>query len=124
MAIDEFLTPEWAARYQNLWNNDAELTTGLKGFTALIEYGWIDEPKPSIFLEVTDGRVTAIHPTAPRTPDFEMKATRENWQRMLDGTLSGRAALLTKKLKFKGSMITAMRYMGPFEKSIALLSKA
>lgn len=34
-----------------------------------------------------------------------------------------RAAMLTKKLKFKGSMITAMKYMGAFEESLRMMGR-
>lgn len=123
--MNDFLGAEWIRRYQQLWNQDAELTSGLKGFNALIEYGWEDNHAPSVFLRIEEGRATATaHGAAPAKPDFVMKASAENWQRLCDGSLSGRAALLTKKLKFQGSMITAMKYMGPFEKSLALLAKA
>lgn len=123
--MDDFLSADWVERYRALWNQQAELVEGLKGFNALIEYGWEDGSKPSAFLRVEDGRaVSADWGTAPAKPDFVMKASTENWNRLRNGTLSGRAALLTKKLKFQGSMITAMKYMGAFEKSIALLGKA
>ncbi len=122
---DDFLSAAWIQRYRDAWNNDAELVKGLKGFSALIEYGWEDGSKPSAWLRVEDGRAAATAwGTAPGVPDFVMKASAENWQRLRDGSLSGRAALLTKKLKFQGSMITAMKYMGPFERSIALLGRA
>jgi len=121
--MDNFLTAEWVERYRLHWNEQSELLQGLKGFSALIEYGWEDGSKPSAFLLVEDGRaIAAGWGEAPGKPVFVMKASAENWRRLREGTLSGRAALLTKKLKFKGSMITAMKYMGPFEKSIALLS--
>lgn len=122
--MNDFLGAEWIRRYQALWNQEAELVAGLKGFNALIEYGWEDNRAPSAFLRVEDGRATATaYGQAPARPDFVMKASAENWQRLRDGSLSGRAALLTKKLKFQGSMITAMKYMGPFEKSLALLGR-
>jgi len=121
--MSDFLSQSWIERYQQAWNADESLVSGLKGFSALIEYGWADGSAPSVYLEVADGRAVATYTTAPRAPDFVMKATPENWQRMRDGSLSGRAALLTKKLKFQGSMITAMKYMGPFERSIALLGQ-
>ncbi|MGN2392809.1 SCP2 sterol-binding domain-containing protein [Pelomicrobium sp. G1] len=122
--MDDFLSAHWAERYKELWNRNEALVAGLKGFNALIEYGWEDGCRPSAFIEVLDGRVVSTaFKDAPRKPDFVMKASAENWQRLRDGSLSGRAALLTKKLKFQGSMITAMKYMGPFEQSIALLGK-
>ncbi|MCS6944123.1 MAG: SCP2 sterol-binding domain-containing protein [Sutterellaceae bacterium] len=121
--MDDFLTMAWAERYRAAWNADVKLTEGLRGFSALIEYGWADSAGPSVFLRVQDGRVVDIANSAVGEPDFVMKASAENWRRMRDGTLSGRAALLTKKLQFKGSMITAMKYMGPFERSIELLGR-
>jgi putative sterol carrier protein len=123
--MDDFLSAAWVERYKDLWNRHDTLTAGLQGFTALIEYGWEDGSRPSAYLRVEDGlAVAAAFGEAPAKPDFVMKASPENWQRLRDGTLSGRAALLTKKLKFQGSMITAMKYMKPFEASIALLGKA
>lgn len=122
--MDDFLSPAWAARYRDAWNADRTLTEGLRGFSALIEYGWDDGARASVFLKVEDGRVVDVAPAPPAgKPDFVMKASPENWRRLRDGTLSGRAALLTKKLRFQGSMITAMKYMGPFERSIELLGK-
>lgn len=122
--MDDFLTADWAERYKEAWNHEELLTRGLQGFSALIEYGWEDGSRPSVYLRVENGRVvTTAHSHPPGKPDFVMKATAENWQRLRDGSLSGRAALLTKKLKFQGSMITAMKYMGPFEASLALLGK-
>ncbi|MFN3751999.1 MAG: SCP2 sterol-binding domain-containing protein [Thiobacillus sp.] len=123
--MGDFLSAGWLERYQSLWNQRPDLVEGLRGFNALIEYGWEDGSRPSAFLLVDDGRaVDRAWGDAPAKPDFVMKASVENWQKLLDGSLSGRAALLTKKLKFQGSMITAMKYMGPFEKSIALLKEA
>jgi putative sterol carrier protein len=122
--MDDFLSAAWADRYKELWNRKETLVNGLKGFSALIEYGWEDGSRPSAYLEVQDGKAIATgFGEAPRKPDFVMKASPENWQRLREGTLSGRAALLTKKLKFQGSMITAMKYMGPFEQSIAMLGE-
>ncbi|MCX7945790.1 MAG: SCP2 sterol-binding domain-containing protein [Hydrogenophilus sp.] len=121
----QFLSPEWMARYREAWNANEKLVKGLSGFSALIEYGWADGSRPSVFLEVKDGEAVATYDRLPdgRSPDFVMHATEEVWQALRDGSLSGRAALLSRKLKFKGSMITAMRYMGPFEESIRLIGK-
>jgi putative sterol carrier protein len=120
----EFLSEQWMERYRQLWNADPELVAGLSGFTAWIEYGWENDDKPSVFLRVENGHAKEQRAGHLSTkPDFVMKASAENWQRLRDGSLSGRAALLTKKLKFQGSMITAMKYMNPFNRSIELIGK-
>lgn len=120
----EFLSEPWISAYKERWNRTPDLVEGLRGFTALIEYGWHELDRPSAFLRIENGEAkTTAHGAAPAKPDFVMKATPEVWQAIRDGSLSGRAALLSRKLKFQGSMITAMRYMGPFEKSIKLLGE-
>lgn len=120
----QFLSQQWIERYARLWNEHPELVRGLEGFSALIEYGWDPDERPSAFLVVENGRATASYfASAPRSPDFVMRASEENWRRLRQGSLSGRAALLTKKLKFKGSMITAMKYMNAFNKSIELIGR-
>jgi hypothetical protein len=118
-----FLSPAWMREYQAAWNGRSEIVEGLKGFHAWIEYGWADGGNPSVFLRVADGRAAEVREVAPEKTDFIMHATAENWQKICSGELNGRAALLTRKLQFKGSMITAMRYMGPFNASIALIGQ-
>ena len=50
-------------------------------------------------------------------------ASPENWKKLATGEMGPRAAMLTKRLKLKGSMITAMRYMSAFEESLKMMSK-
>lgn len=120
----EFLSEPWIKAYHQLWNENLSLVVGLGGFTALIEYGWEGEGKPSAFLQVKNGVAVSHHfGSAPAKPDFVMKATAEVWDKMRSGELGGRAALLSRKLKFQGSMITAMKYMNPFNKSIELIGQ-
>lgn len=116
-----FLSPEWMEAYRAAWNSKSEIVDGLKGFDAWIEYGWAGAEAPSVYLRVDDGRATKIDSAVPLRTDFSMRATPENWRRIVGRELNGRAALLTRKLQFKGSMITAMRYMTPFNASIELL---
>lgn len=118
-----FLSLGWLRDYQALWNATPEIVDGLKGFDAWIEYGWVDGSPPGVYLRVADGHAADVTDVPPPHTDFVMQATPENWRRIRSGELNGRAALLTRKLQFKGSMITAMRYMGPFNVSIALIGK-
>jgi putative sterol carrier protein len=118
-----FLSPDWMRDYQTAWNGRADIVEGLKGFHAWIEYGWADGGKPSVYLRVADGRAEDVREDVPKKTDFVMHATAENWQKIYSGELNGRAALLTRKLQFKDSMITAMRCMGPFNASIALIAQ-
>lgn len=116
-----FLSPDWMRAYRDAWNADTEIVQGLQGFNAWIEYGWAGGEAPSVYLHVDNGRAAEVVETSPGKTDFIMHASPENWRRIYSHELNGRAALLTRKLQFQGSMITAMRYMTPFNASIALL---
>jgi putative sterol carrier protein len=117
----DFLSVDWAKRYCDVWNEDTELTRSLRNFNNVLHYRYADRDQPPVQLTIENGRcVYAGEMTDPK-PDFEMWATAEDWQKITSGDLGIRAAMLTKKLGFKGSMITAMKHMKAFEKSIALM---
>jgi len=52
-----------------------------------------------------------------------MWTSMENWKKILSGEISGKAALMTRRLKFKGSMMTAMKYMTPFNIHLNILGE-
>jgi len=121
--IPEYLSLDWMRDYRDAWNARPDIVAGLAGFDAWIEYGWAGGERPSTYLRVDDGRAVEATDIAPEKTDFVMHASPENWLKIYTGELNGRAALLTRKLQFRGSMITAMRYMTPFNASIALIGK-
>lgn len=117
----DFLSVEWAKRYCEVWNDNTELTQSLQNFNNVLHYRYADRDQPPVQLTIENGHcVYAGEATVPK-PDFEMWASEEDWRKITSGELGVRAAMLTKRLGFKGSMITAMKYMKAFEKSIRLM---
>ncbi len=120
----KFLSEEWIKEYAKVWNDDAELREGLKKFSATIKYYIEGSDQPPVYVKVEKGEVVeAGLAEEGKKYDFEMWATPENWQKLATGEIGPKAAMATKKLNFKGSMLTAMKYMGPFGKSLELMSK-
>ena len=119
----KFLTPEWMEAYKEVWNNDPELREGLKKFSATIKYYIEGSDQPPVYAKVEKGEVVEVGVAGDGKYDFEMWATPENWQKLAQGEIGPKAAMATKKLNFKGSMLTAMKYMGPFGRSLELMSK-
>ncbi|RMD47354.1 MAG: sterol-binding protein [Aquificota bacterium] len=120
----KFLSEEWIKLYAEEWNKNQKLKEGLKNFSATIKYYIEGENSPPVCIEVKNGEVVKAGLSEEgKKYNFEMWATPENWKILATGQMGPKAAMLTKKLKFKGSMITAMKYMGPFEESLKMMSK-
>jgi putative sterol carrier protein len=119
----KFLTEEWIKEYAKVWNEDEELRNGLKKFSATIKYYIEGSDQPPVYIKVEKGEVVESGLAGDGKYDFEMWATPENWKKLATGEIGPKAAMATKTLKFKGSMLTAMKYMGPFGRSLELMSK-
>ncbi len=119
----KFLSEEWITHYAREWNNNEKLKEGLKNFSATIKYYIEGDGGTPVYIKVKNGEVIDFGLAPNIKYDFEMWATPENWKILATGKMGPKAAMLTKKLKFKGSMITAMKYMGAFEESLKMMSK-
>ncbi len=119
----KFLTEEWIKLYSEEWNRNEKLKNDLKSFSAKIKYYIQDINQPPVFIEVKNGEVVDYGLADNSKYDFEMWATLDNWKILATGQMGPKAAMLTKKLNFKGSMIKAMKYMSPFEESLRMMGK-
>jgi len=121
--MSAFLSEEWINEYAQEWNRNEKLKDGLKNFTATIKYSIEGNPQEPVYLQVENGEVTKSGIAPNMNYDFEMWATLDNWKTIATGKMGPKAAMLTKKLKFKGSMVTAMKYMGAFEESLRMMGR-
>ncbi|MGC9007261.1 MAG: SCP2 sterol-binding domain-containing protein [Sulfurihydrogenibium sp.] len=120
----KFLSEEWINLYKEEWNKNEKLKDGLKTFSAKIKYYIEGQEDKAVHLVVENGIAIEAGKADNNTKyDFEMWATEKDWKILANGEMGPKAAMLTKKLKFKGSMITAMKYMGPFEESLKMMGK-
>lgn len=119
----KFLSEEWIQLYKDEWNKNDKLVNDLKGFTASIKYFIEGKEDEVVELIVENGVAKSAGKADNKKYDFEMWATYDNWKILAKGEMGPKAAMLTKKLKFKGSMITAMKYMGPFEESLRMMGR-
>jgi len=121
--MPEFLSEEWIKQYVEEWNKNENLKEGLKKFSATIKYYIEGVEQPPVYIKVEKGEVKEAGLAPEMKYDFEMWATPEDWKTLATGGMGPKAAMLTKRLKFKGSMITAMKYMSAFEESLRMMSK-
>lgn len=119
----KFLSEDWIKAYAEEWNRNDKLKSELKGFSASIKYYVEGKENDAVELLVEDGVAKSSGKANSSKYDFELWANLENWRKLATGDMGPKAAMLTKRLKFKGSMITAMKYMSAFEESLRMMSK-
>lgn len=121
--MHRFLSEEWIRTYMEEWNKNEKLKSELKDFSASIKYYIEGKENDAVELIVEKGVAKSAGKANAHKYDFELWASPENWKKLATGDMGPRAAMLTKRLKFKGSMITAMKYMSAFEESLRMMSK-
>lgn len=121
--MHKFLSEEWIKQYAQLWNENEKLRRELKDFSASILYYIEGQRDKAVELKVEKSEVVKAGLANSQEYDFELWANLQNWKKLASGEMGPRAAMLTKRLKFKGSMITAMKCMSAFEESLRLMSK-
>ncbi len=118
----KFLSEDWIRAYAEEWNKNEKLKSELKDFSASIKYYVEGKEDEAVELIVEKGTAKSAGKANSQKYNFELWASPENWKKLASGDMGPRAAMLTKRLKFKGSMITAMRYMSAFEESLRMMS--
>ncbi|MCS7083614.1 MAG: SCP2 sterol-binding domain-containing protein [Aquificaceae bacterium] len=121
--MNKFLSEEWIKAYAELWNGNEKLRKELRDFSANILYYIEGQRDKAVELKVEKSEVVKAGLASSDEYDFELWANVQNWKKLASGEMGPRAAMLTKRLKFKGSMITAMKYMSAFEESLRMMSK-
>lgn len=119
----KFLSPEWIQLYQEKWNSDADLVHDLRKMTTTMKYYIEGEDQEPVFIRLEKGKAVESGVADKGKYDYVMWATRAHWKELASGSIGPKRAMAMRKLKFKGSMITAMRHLGPFGRSLAMMSE-
>jgi putative sterol carrier protein len=119
----QLITPEWAAAYTEAWNNDEELMRKLRKFSSVFKYSISDrEDLEPVVIEVEKGVCTTFGvPEQYDNIEFDMWADTESWQKVFDGEISVKKAMMSKGFGFKGPKLKAMMNMSGFERSIGVM---
>ena len=119
----KFLSEDWIKACKEEWNKNQKLKEDLKDFSASIKYYIEGKEEDAVHIIVKNGEVVEAGKADSRNYDFELGASLDNWKKLATGEMGPKAALLTKRIKFKGSMITAMKYMSAFEEGLKMMGK-
>jgi len=114
-----FLSLPWLQSFVAHCQADAELRHALRGFSATTVYGWLDREYAPVFLRLKKGEPEEIGEGEPAKAQFRVFAQAATWEQIHRRQLSGKKALLSKQLAFRGSMLTLIRFMEPINGTFA-----
>jgi putative sterol carrier protein len=130
--MSQLFSNEWINTLKDLWNADEEVSGKLTeiGFCSTITCGFKNEELPSCVFVVENGVAVSAGLYNGETPDWDMRADKENWDKWTTkplGMTTMGMAVATGKLQFKTGDFKAMiknpSMAGPFIKSFALMTK-
>lgn len=128
----ELFGTEWMNAYQQQWNAAPEVAGALSeaGFSATIGVGFPDDPAPTAYVRVEQGKIVYAGAYDGSELDWDMRATPEQWEKWRDsppGMVGLGSAVALGRLKFfagdYATMIKNPALAGPFVKSFGLMGK-
>ena len=137
------MSPKWATRACEAWNNDAVLTDELgssdwikndngRGYKVLqvIRTDCEGSTPAELRISPREGKATCVYGGKRETTteldtgaDYQMTAQTVHWTEMGKGEYGPMYAMFLNKLTFSGPMFEAMGNMGPFENFLLLVGK-
>ena len=130
--MSELFSDEWMKKFQQEWNNEADLAGALEkiGFNSVIGYGLKGEDQPRGFIKVENGQVTDAGAYDGQELNWDMRADEGNWNKWFQkemGMTGLGMAVTTGKMKFNAGDFKAMvkdpRMATPFVKSFTVMGR-
>lgn len=80
--MSPLFSPDWMTALASAWNGDHQMLENLTeaGFDAIICFGYIGGLQPLGYLEIHNGAVVNAGGYNGQQPDWDLRASRENWQ--------------------------------------------
>ncbi len=107
-------------------NKDSEFVSSAAGFTATFTFTITDRVNElqSIFMRFDDGKIVEVRHLKPgEKTDFALEGDYNIWTQVSKGELDGPTAIMTRQMRFVGSMGTIMRYGKAFKRLLEIMTK-
>ncbi len=130
--MSNLFSNEWMSKYQDVWNNESELSGELAKieFNSVIGYGFDGDENPIGVLTVKKGKAVSSGAYKGEELNWDLRASETNWQKWIakpPGMVGLGMAYTARKLKFNKGDYSAIvkdpRMAGPFIKSFAAMGQ-
>lgn len=118
------LSLEWMQEYADLWNGTPATREGTAKLDMVIEFRLAEDETRSAQLKVVQGEAVRTAPPGDKEkPDYQMTAKAEIWKLLGEGELEPTRALMGRKVKFRGPLMTAMSHLPALEESMRFFGR-
>ena len=120
-----FLSEEYFKHVQKVANTDEEFQIKARGFTGSFTFKVTDrEDLPPIYVMFEDGKITEVRELKEgEETDYALEGPYEIWVKVNKGELDGVNAIMTRQLRFLGSMSSIIRYSKAFLRLFTVMSE-
>ena len=108
----KYLSEEWLELGRKAINSHKGLAEIARGLNAVFLHTVLDAPGGTMYYwsRFEDGRCTTVELGSVEQADFKLSASYDTWVKIHRGEMGIIRAVLTRRLKMKGSLLKAFRY--------------
>jgi len=120
-----FLTEEYFKQVQKIANTDEEFQIKAKGFSGAFTFKVTDKDNlPPIYVMFQDSKVTEVRKLKEgEETDYALEGPYETWVSVNKGELDAANAIMTREIRFLGSMSSIMRYSKAFLRLFTVMTE-
>jgi putative sterol carrier protein len=120
-----FLSVDYWRQVREVANSDEEFGLRARAFTATFIFRVTDrEELPPIFVRFEEGKVKEVRELEEgESTDFTLEGPYEIWVKVNRGELDPGNAIMSRQLRFRGSMSQIMRYSKAFLRLFNLMQQ-
>ncbi|MCP5066350.1 MAG: sterol-binding protein [bacterium] len=121
--MPRFLSEDWIEQFRRRWAADTDLVRDLRRMDATLKYFVDGAEDDAVFVRLRQGVAVESGRAGRGSHDYVMSATLNDWKRLTSGEIGPKQAMATRRLKFAGSVVSAMRHIGPLGRSLQMMGE-
>lgn len=121
----KFLSEEYFELVEKVANADEEFQIKARGFTGSFTFRVTDKADMQpVYVMFQDGKITEVRTLKEgEETSYALEAPYDTWVKVNKGEMDGANAIMTREIRFLGSMSSIMRYSKAFLRLFTVMSE-
>ncbi len=123
--MTQFCSLDYFTEVKKVANTDEEFQSRARGFNATFTFKVTDrlEELPPVFMKFEEGKVTEVHLLKDdEKTDYRLESEYDIWMKISKEEVDGATAIMTRQMRFFGSMGAIMKYAKAFQRLLTLMT--